>query len=63
MVKQLPEFKGYTIDIRLREFRKVIKKGIKFISFNSNKGEILLVEYIDTLNKESDEFKELKNIF
>ncbi|MAH51505.1 hypothetical protein CMI37_37160 [Candidatus Pacearchaeota archaeon] len=45
--RQLPTFKGYTRDDRLRQFRKVTfdKKGepsIKFIDFDSPKGRRLL---------------------
>lgn len=40
---KLPEFNGYTIDFRLREFRKVIYgKNIEFIPFESRKGKKLL---------------------
>ena len=41
--RKLPEFKGYTIDERLREFRKVVHgKSIEFIDFDSRKGMKLL---------------------
>lgn len=45
--KKLPEFKGYTVDFRLRQFRKVDHKNKKiiFIDFNSKKGVKLLEEY------------------
>ncbi len=41
---ELPTFKGFTIDLRLREFRKVdvFNGGIKFIPFDSPKGKELL---------------------
>ena len=44
---KLPEFKGYTIDFRLGQFRKVDIKNqtIEFIDFNSKEGEKLLIEY------------------
>ena len=44
---RLKSFKGYTVDFRLRQFRKVNKNKdlIEFINFNSNKGEKLLKEY------------------
>jgi len=42
-VRILPTFKGYTIDLRLREFRKAIYgEKLEFIPFNSPKGEKLL---------------------
>ena len=47
MVKELPTFKGYTVDERLKQFRKVDKSkpSIDFIDFNSEKGQELLAEY------------------
>ena len=49
MVKKLPEFKGYTVDERLKQFRKVDreKPSIDFVDFNSEKGKKLLAEYED----------------
>lgn len=42
----LPTFKGYTVDERLKEFRKVpYDKLPEFISFESEKGSQLLTEY------------------
>jgi hypothetical protein len=39
----LPTFKGYTVDMRLREFRKAIPDVIfEVIPFNSPKGKELL---------------------
>jgi len=61
--KKLPTFKGYTIDLRLKEFRRVKGKSINFISFNSGKGEKLLSSYIKSLNPKSKEFKELIKSF
>lgn len=41
--RRLPEFNGYTVDFRLREFRKVeYGKRIEFISFESEKGMKLM---------------------
>jgi len=41
----LPTFKGYTVDMRLREFRKAIPDvTLEFIPFNSPKGKKLLEE-------------------
>ena len=40
---QLPTFKGYTVDMRLREFRKAdFGQKIEFISFDSPEGKELL---------------------
>jgi len=46
MVTKLPEFKGYTVDNRLRQFRKVdrSKPNIEFVDFDSEKGKELLNE-------------------
>lgn len=41
----LPTFKGYTIDMRLREFRKAaLEEPPEFIPFNSREGKKLLSE-------------------
>ena len=47
MVKELPTFKGYTVDERLQQFRKVDrdKPSIEFVEFDSDKGQELLEEY------------------
>jgi len=47
MVKELPTFKGYTVDKRLKQFRKVDKSkpSIDFVDFDSEEGQGLLVEY------------------
>lgn len=44
---KLPEFNGYTIDFRLKQFRKVDREKFKieFIDFNSKRGEKILEEY------------------
>ncbi len=43
--RALPIFKGYTVDGRLKEFRKV-KQGptIEFIDFDSEKGQQLVAQ-------------------
>ena len=58
-MKALPVFKGYTVDARLRQFRKVSTEGIKFIDFSSSEGDELLGEYIETLDQDSDEFRDV----
>ena len=41
--RRLPEFNGYTVDFRLKEFRKVVYgKSIEFIPFETKKGKKLL---------------------
>ena len=47
MVTELPEFKGYTVDEKLKQFRKVDRDepSIEFVDFDSKKGQELLEEY------------------
>jgi len=47
MVKELPTFKGYTVDERLKQFRKVDKgkPSIDFVDFDSEEGQELLELY------------------
>ena len=58
-MRALPVYKGYTVDARLRQFRKVSPDGIEFLEFSSQVGDSLLGEYIETLDKDSDEFREV----
>ena len=41
---ELPTFRGYTVDAKLKQFRKITDRGIKFIDFDSEKGKQLLAE-------------------
>jgi hypothetical protein len=42
-VRQLKVFRGYTVDIRLQEFRNAVEgEGLTFIPFTSSKGQRLL---------------------
>ena len=44
-VRILPTFKGYTVDMRLKEFRRAIPEvTLEFIQFNSPEGQKLLSE-------------------
>ena len=44
-VRILPTFNGYTVDIRLKEFRRAIPDvTLEFIPFNSREGKNLLEE-------------------
>ena len=54
MVRKLPTFRGYTVDLRLKEFRRVPKGHgrIEFVPFDSEKGDELLCEYIKTLDRD-----------
>lgn len=49
MIKELPTFKGYMVDTRLKQFRKVDrnKPSIDFVDFDSEEGKELLAEYED----------------
>ncbi len=63
-MRKLPIFKGYTVDGRLKEFRKVEcpadhSKPIEFIPFDSEEGDRLLCELIKTLPTTSRLFKEI----
>lgn len=49
MPKKLSIFKGWTVDLRLKEFRKIIDGKIEFLPFNSYKGELLLNKYLNSL--------------
>jgi hypothetical protein len=42
----LPQFKGYYVDYRLREFRSIVPypEVIEFVDFDSEKGQELLME-------------------
>jgi len=54
MATALPEFKGYTVDIRLGQFRKVSRKdnpSIEFLDFDREDGKKLLIEYIQSLDE------------
>lgn len=53
MVKKLPEFEGYTVDERLKQFRKVDKSKptIEFVDFNSPEGKELLAAYEESLEE------------
>jgi len=57
MIRILPVFKGYTVDVRLKQFRKIFKSGgIEFLDFDTEKGDKILTEYIKTLDADSEEF-------
>ena len=49
MIRKLPVFKGYTVDMRLQEFRKVpLNKLPEFIPLMSDKGAKLFYEFRQT---------------
>lgn len=64
MIKKLPTFKGYTVDVRVGEFRKIPFDGNgdeewEWIDFDSEEGDKLLCELLATLPKTSKLFKEI----
>ncbi|KKS91276.1 MAG: hypothetical protein UV68_C0074G0002 [Candidatus Collierbacteria bacterium GW2011_GWC2_43_12] len=49
MIRILPVFKGYTVDLRLQEFRKVPLNDLpEFVPFLSDKGAKLFYEFRQT---------------
>ncbi len=49
MIRILPKFKGYTVDMRLQEFRKISLNQLpEFIPFTSDKGARLLYGFRQT---------------
>jgi len=49
MIRKLPIFKGYTVDLRLQEFRKIeADKLPEFIPLLSDKGARLFYEFKQT---------------
>ena len=49
MIRILPVFKGYTVDLRLQEFRKVSLNDLpEFVPFLSDKGARLFNEFRQT---------------
>jgi hypothetical protein len=43
-LQQLQRFKGYTVDVRMQEFRNINRKPMQFIEFTSTKGQQLLAQ-------------------
>ena len=49
MIRKLPIFKGYTVDLRLQEFRKIEPNKLpEFIPLLSDKGARLFYEFKQT---------------
>lgn len=48
-MKQLPVFEGWTVDVRLRQFRRgEYPRAFEFVSFDSAPGKELLSRWIDS---------------
>lgn len=58
MIRQLPQFKGYTIDARLKELRWFDSEG-QMHSASFDDADEILSEYINTLDTNSDDFQEI----
>ncbi|MCG3206232.1 MAG: hypothetical protein KCHDKBKB_02966 [Elusimicrobia bacterium] len=55
MIRILPVFKGYTVDMRLQEFRKIeMDKLPEFVPFLSDKGAKLFYEFRQTEEGEKE---------
>jgi hypothetical protein len=52
MTKKLSRFGEWTVDIRLKEFRRITGGKILFLPFNSYEGDILLRRYLNSLPKD-----------
>ena len=63
MSKKLPIFRGYFVDVRIWQFRKVTAQQIEFIDFTSIKGEKILNLYIRSLDPKSKEFEQFIHHF
>lgn len=64
MIRTLPIFKGWTVDARLKQFRRIKKQseffaGMEYLNFDTDKGDRLLTQYIKKLDKNSEEFNEI----
>ena len=60
MLKTLPTFKGYTVDVRLKEFRKTTPHlELTFIAFDSPEGDELLAGFVGTIDADTNEGREL----
>ncbi len=63
-MRELPVFKGWTVDARLNQFRRIKRQKkhfavMEYLDFNTVKGNDLLLEYLKTLKAESLEFNEI----
>lgn len=56
--RKLPTYKGYIVDVRLCEFRK-INNPHEALSFDSDEGDVLLSELIEQLPRTHKLFKEI----
>jgi hypothetical protein len=59
MVAALPTYQGWTVDVRLREFRKVRQDGLHFLPFNTTEGDDLLGRFINAIDTNTTEGHDL----
>lgn len=59
MLKELPKFRDFIVDIRLKEFRGIKFGYLIFIKFDSEEGTSLLKEYAKEIGKDSKEYDEI----
>jgi hypothetical protein len=64
MTTTLPTFKGWTIDARLKQLRKIVRKSrhfaaMEYLDFKSEQGDRILTKYIKTLAPNSEELNEI----
>jgi len=57
IIRELPTFDGYTVDERLRQFRKVNDEEIEFVEYDSDKGQKLLRKMLQIQGYTIDEFE------
>ena len=59
-VTKLPTFKGYTVDPRLKQFRRAeYGKALEFIEFDTLEGWELLIELLEAIPHDGRLFYEL----
>lgn len=65
-MKQLPKWNNWTIDLRLKQFRRVGINGaigIEFVDFDSDDGKKLMIEYCEEqkeyYNEMSDGYQQM----
>jgi hypothetical protein len=58
MIRELPVFRGWTLDVRLAQFRRINSETseLEFLDFASEEGDALLADYIATLDSTSEIF-------
>ena len=59
MLKGLPRFRDFFVDLRLKEFRSIKLGHLTFIKFDSEEGNFLLKEYVKEIEKDSKEYEEI----